>query len=326
MVTCISPVAEFTPRDIQTKDERVKLVYAVRIEIANPREMFKPGMPADAAARQAGGPRPVKRVRGEAAAAAVEISASRRATAHVHAVRGLDLRIEAGRDVRPGRTRRSGQDDDHPPAVRDPEAGRRGASRIFGHDAATRTSRGSRARSATSPSASASTGTSRWTRTSSSSPASTACGTSRSAVRSCSSFTRLLPFRRRLAERLSGGMKQKLALACTLVHRPAHDPPGRAHDGRGPGFAAGVLDHPQRAPQRGNHDRDVDPVPGRGGEGQPGSGSCRTGRLMAVGASRQISAAMRGAVLEIVCADTRQARSVLRLSGAFARCSSSVTD
>jgi len=33
-------------------------------------------------------------------------------------------------------------------------------------------------------------------------------------------FTRLTPFRRRLADRLSGGMKQKLALACTLIHRP----------------------------------------------------------------------------------------------------------
>jgi ABC-2 type transport system ATP-binding protein len=30
----------------------------------------------------------------------------------------------------------------------------------------------------------------------------------------------LTPFRGRLAERLSGGMKQKLALACTLVHKP----------------------------------------------------------------------------------------------------------
>jgi ABC-2 type transport system ATP-binding protein len=33
-------------------------------------------------------------------------------------------------------------------------------------------------------------------------------------------LTNLLPFRTRLAERLSGGMKQKLALACTLVHEP----------------------------------------------------------------------------------------------------------
>jgi ABC-2 type transport system ATP-binding protein len=33
-------------------------------------------------------------------------------------------------------------------------------------------------------------------------------------------MTQLTPFRRRLAGRLSGGMKQKLALACTLVHEP----------------------------------------------------------------------------------------------------------
>jgi ABC-2 type transport system ATP-binding protein len=33
-------------------------------------------------------------------------------------------------------------------------------------------------------------------------------------------FTRLTPFRSRLADKLSGGMKQKLALACTLIHAP----------------------------------------------------------------------------------------------------------
>ncbi|MBI4811226.1 MAG: ABC transporter ATP-binding protein, partial [Ignavibacteriales bacterium] len=33
-------------------------------------------------------------------------------------------------------------------------------------------------------------------------------------------FTRLTKFRNRLAGRLSGGMKQKLALACTLIHTP----------------------------------------------------------------------------------------------------------
>ena len=57
-VTYISPVAEFTPRDIQTKDERVKLVYAVKVEIPNPDEIFKPGMPADASLDRTGGPRP----------------------------------------------------------------------------------------------------------------------------------------------------------------------------------------------------------------------------------------------------------------------------
>ena len=33
-------------------------------------------------------------------------------------------------------------------------------------------------------------------------------------------FTRLTPFRERMAGKLSGGMKQKLALACTLIHKP----------------------------------------------------------------------------------------------------------
>ncbi len=33
-------------------------------------------------------------------------------------------------------------------------------------------------------------------------------------------FTRLTPFRDRLADNLSGGMKQKLALACSLIHKP----------------------------------------------------------------------------------------------------------
>jgi ABC-2 type transport system ATP-binding protein len=33
-------------------------------------------------------------------------------------------------------------------------------------------------------------------------------------------FSRLAPFRKRLAQNLSGGMKQKLALACTLIHTP----------------------------------------------------------------------------------------------------------
>jgi ABC-2 type transport system ATP-binding protein len=33
-------------------------------------------------------------------------------------------------------------------------------------------------------------------------------------------MTQLTPFRKRRADRLSGGMKQKLALACTLIHQP----------------------------------------------------------------------------------------------------------
>ena len=57
-VTYISPVAEFTPRDTQTRDERVKLVYAVKVSIPNPDGIFKPGMPADAALDRMEGQKP----------------------------------------------------------------------------------------------------------------------------------------------------------------------------------------------------------------------------------------------------------------------------
>jgi len=47
-VVYISPEAEFTPKTIQTKEERTKLVYAVKILINNPAHELKAGMPADA--------------------------------------------------------------------------------------------------------------------------------------------------------------------------------------------------------------------------------------------------------------------------------------
>lgn len=47
-VTFISQIAEFTPKTIQTRDERVKLVYAVEITCENNDEQLKSGMPADA--------------------------------------------------------------------------------------------------------------------------------------------------------------------------------------------------------------------------------------------------------------------------------------
>jgi len=47
-VIAISNKAEFTPKTIQTKEERVKLVFAVKIAVENPDMSLKPGMPADA--------------------------------------------------------------------------------------------------------------------------------------------------------------------------------------------------------------------------------------------------------------------------------------
>ncbi|MCC7466986.1 MAG: efflux RND transporter periplasmic adaptor subunit [Saprospiraceae bacterium] len=46
-VRWISPKAEFTPKVIQTKEERVNLVYAVKIDVPNPDGLLKIGMPAE---------------------------------------------------------------------------------------------------------------------------------------------------------------------------------------------------------------------------------------------------------------------------------------
>lgn len=47
-VVFIASQAEFTPKNIQTKEERVNMVFAVKARIPNPDHALKPGMPADA--------------------------------------------------------------------------------------------------------------------------------------------------------------------------------------------------------------------------------------------------------------------------------------
>ena len=47
-VVYISDKAEFTPKNIQTKEERVTQVFGIKIDIPNPENKLKPGMPADA--------------------------------------------------------------------------------------------------------------------------------------------------------------------------------------------------------------------------------------------------------------------------------------
>ncbi|HVT16958.1 MAG TPA: efflux RND transporter periplasmic adaptor subunit [Thermoanaerobaculia bacterium] len=47
-ITYISSEAEFTPKNVQTRDERVKLVYKVKVGLDNRDGLFKPGMPAEA--------------------------------------------------------------------------------------------------------------------------------------------------------------------------------------------------------------------------------------------------------------------------------------
>ncbi|MBN2544460.1 MAG: efflux RND transporter periplasmic adaptor subunit, partial [Spirochaetes bacterium] len=47
-IVFISPNSEFTPKNIQTKEERVKQVFRIKIEVPNDDMILKPGMPADA--------------------------------------------------------------------------------------------------------------------------------------------------------------------------------------------------------------------------------------------------------------------------------------
>lgn len=46
-VTFISPKAEFTPKNVQTKEERVTQMFAVKIAVSEPDGHLKAGMPAD---------------------------------------------------------------------------------------------------------------------------------------------------------------------------------------------------------------------------------------------------------------------------------------
>ena len=47
-VSFIAQEAEFTPKNVQTQKERVKLVYRIKITVPNPNGELKPGMPVDA--------------------------------------------------------------------------------------------------------------------------------------------------------------------------------------------------------------------------------------------------------------------------------------
>ncbi len=54
-LTFIASKAEFTPKNVQTRDERVKLVYRVKVGLDNKDGLFKPGMPAEARLQAAAG-------------------------------------------------------------------------------------------------------------------------------------------------------------------------------------------------------------------------------------------------------------------------------
>jgi ABC-2 type transport system ATP-binding protein len=124
-------------------------------------------------------------------------------------------------------------------------------------------------------------------------------------------FTRLTPFRDRFAERLSGGMKQKLALACTLIHRPSIlfldepttgvDPVSRRdfwkilqelrHDGITVVMTTPYLDEAERCSR---------------------VALLNAGRLLDVNAPSELKRQVKGTILEIVSPRVREAAELLR--------------
>jgi HlyD family secretion protein len=59
-VTFISPKAEFTPRNVQTAEERSKLVYRIKVSVDNTQGVLKQGMPVEAEVPLAAATQPVK--------------------------------------------------------------------------------------------------------------------------------------------------------------------------------------------------------------------------------------------------------------------------
>jgi len=129
-------------------------------------------------------------------------------------------------------------------------------------------------------------------------------------------FTQLKSFRGRLAEKLSGGMKQKLALICTLIHRPriifldepttGVDPVSRRElwgllqklnaDGMTVILCTPYLDEAERC--------------GR-------VAFIHGGRLMQVDTPQSLKKLIPGVIVEIVCDEPRRALDVLNAHGSF---------
>jgi ABC-2 type transport system ATP-binding protein len=124
-------------------------------------------------------------------------------------------------------------------------------------------------------------------------------------------FTRLTPFRDRLADRLSGGMRQKLALACALIHTPRIiflDEPTTGVDAVSRRDFWKILSSLLRSgitivmttPYMDEAERCTR------------VGLLAEGRLLAADTPQGIKRLMRGTVVEIVCSEIRRGFAVLK--------------
>jgi len=124
-------------------------------------------------------------------------------------------------------------------------------------------------------------------------------------------FTKLIPFRNRLATNLSGGMKQKLALACSLIHKPqilfldepttGVDPVSRRdfwkilanlkNDGITIVLTTPYLDEAERCTR---------------------VAFMNEGKIMDIGTPSELKMKMKGRILEIVCNEIPKAGKILK--------------
>ena len=211
LVTFISPEAEFTPRNVQTPDERAKLVYRVKITLKNPDGVFKPGMPAD------GYPGCLPMSQPPSAPALVTRGLAR-SFGKVSAVTSLDLTVRRGEMfglVGPDGAGKS-------TAIRllcgilRPTGGE---GHVLGFDL---NCQGEQLKSRIGYLSQNFTLYGDLTVDENLEFFAELHGVRdfRRRRDELLEFTRLAPFRRRLAQALSGGMKKKLALASTLIHTP----------------------------------------------------------------------------------------------------------
>jgi len=124
-------------------------------------------------------------------------------------------------------------------------------------------------------------------------------------------FSNLIPFKKRLAGNLSGGMKQKLGLACALIHKPTilflDEPTNGVDPSSRRDFwrilyqllrenvtifvSTAYLDEAERCNRVGLMHR---------------------GRLLACGTPEEVKALMKGTILEVRCSRPREAMTFLR--------------